>query len=45
MNKVEYSRAHIFYKEKFFLCKFAWEYKVVSFSKVKVVCRESQGYG
>ena len=44
MNKVEYSRVYIFYKGKRFFCKFIWEYKVISFSKVKVICRESKGY-
>ena len=45
VNKVEYSRVNIFYKEKHFFCKFTWEYKVTSFSKVKVACRESKDYG
>ena len=40
MKKGEYSRVHILHKEMFF-CKFAWEYKVISFSKVKVIYRES----
>ena len=51
MNKVGYNRVYIFYKENVF-CKFASEYKVTSFSKfkykffkVKVICRESKGYG
>ena len=33
MNKVEYSRVYIINKEKRFFGKFAWEYKVISFSK------------
>ena len=40
VKKGEYSRVHILHKEMFF-CKFAWEYKVISFSKVKVIYRES----
>ena len=56
MHKVEHSRVYIFYKEKRFfanlhgnikLCfsKSTSEYKVISFSEVKAICRESKGYG